>query len=162
MSTTGRNDPFGSYHFDVTLENGGTYRFKSCSGLKSETKVEEIYEGGRNSSTRKLVGQTTFTNIVLKQGFASPVSDLYTKYQEFLKGKRSRLNLSIKQMGPSGRQAIWIVQQAWICKWEGPDFDASKNEISIESIEIAHEGFEFDGGSGFGGGLPDLGGLMDA
>ncbi|MFM8388101.1 MAG: phage tail protein [Actinomycetota bacterium] len=27
-----------------------------------------------------------------------------------------------------------------MCKWEGPDLDASKNEISIESIEIAHEG----------------------
>jgi hypothetical protein len=27
-----------------------------------------------------------------------------------------------------------------IAKWEGPDFDASKNEVSIESLELAHEG----------------------
>jgi hypothetical protein len=27
-----------------------------------------------------------------------------------------------------------------ISKWEGPDLDASKNEVSIESLEIAHEG----------------------
>ena len=34
----------------------------------------------------------------------------------------------------------WQFSKAWVCKWEGPDFDASKNEISIETIEIAHEG----------------------
>ena len=43
-------------------------------------------------------------------------------------------------MGPNGAEAKWLFSGGWICKWEGPDLDATKNEISIESIEIAHEG----------------------
>jgi phage tail-like protein len=41
----------------------------------------------------------------------------------------------------------WQFSQAWICKWEGPDLDATKNEISVESIEIAYEGLEYIPGS---------------
>jgi phage tail-like protein len=50
-------------------------------------------------------------------------------------------------MGPNGATAKWAFTSGWVCKWEGPDFDASKNEISVESIEIAHEGLMMLAGS---------------
>jgi hypothetical protein len=53
----------------------------------------------------------------------------------------------------------------WIAKWEGPDLDADKNEIAIESIEIAHEGWELtdlEAGDGDDGVLMDnTTGLLD-
>jgi len=42
-------------------------------------------------------------------------------------------------------------RKSWIAKWEGPDLNATGNEIAIETIEIAHEGLEFaevDAGAG--------------
>jgi phage tail-like protein len=154
-----RNEPFGAYYFRVDLHiEGGpqSIPFRSCGGLKSESAVVELEEGGFNTTTRKLIGRTKFPNIVLKQGLAGPTSFLWKLRQSFLndsgtpaktkaestKGRQTpnRFAGTITQMGPNGATAKWVFTSGWVCKWEGPDFDASKNEISIETIEIAHEG----------------------
>lgn len=37
------------------------------------------------------------------------------------------------------RVATWKFINGFPVKWEGPDFDGEKNELAIETIEIAHE-----------------------
>jgi phage tail-like protein len=153
-----RYEAFGAYYFRVDLYKPGTsdvmgsYPFRSCSGLKSEAAVVELEEGGFNGTTRKLIGRTKFPNIVLKQGLCSPNSDLWKLRLSFMndgeaqniqkKGRvtPNRISGTITQLGPNGAEAKWLFTSGWVCKWEGPDLDASKNEVSIESIEIAHEG----------------------
>jgi phage tail-like protein len=152
-NSTPRNDPFGAYWFEVEFDTEHVaYPFRSCSGLKSESTVVELEEGGFNTTTRKLVGRTKFPNIVLKRGFCTAASELYKlrlRVLNDLPGKDSnkpgwvtpnRFSGVITQKGPNGTEAKWRFSQGWVCKWEGPELDASKNEISIESIEIAHEG----------------------
>ncbi|MDB4964468.1 MAG: hypothetical protein JWN44_157 [Myxococcales bacterium] len=161
-----RYEAFGAYYFRVDLHVDGapeSIPFRSCGGLKSESGVVELEEGGFNTTTRKLIGRTKFPNIVLKQGLAGPTSFLWSLRQRFLndsgtpaktkseskKGRQtpSRFSGTITQMGPNGATAKWVFTSGWVCKWEGPDFDASKNEVSIESIEIAHEGLIMLAGS---------------
>ena len=143
--------PYVVYHFGLTakdqagLQLGEAY-FRSCTGLKSETEVVPIQEGGFNSAERKLIGRTKFPNIVLKRGFANGA--WWSRRMNFADGehKISQFKFTIgmiHQYGPGGKIAqTWTFRNGWICKWEGPDYDASKNEIAIETIEIAHEGFE--------------------
>jgi phage tail-like protein len=156
---TGRNNvarqtPFGAYFFTVDIDGENiSYPFKSCSGLKSESTVVELEEGGFNSTTRKLVGRTKYPNIVLKRGFVGAGTRLYKLRLKMMndlpsgaaaeKGFKmpNRFSGVITQKGPNNSCAKWAFVNGWICKWEGPDFDATKNEISVESIEIAHEGF---------------------
>jgi phage tail-like protein len=146
MAATGnRREAFGAYYFAVHIEgeNIEDNFFRSCSGLKSESEVVEVAEGGVNTTTHKLIGRTKFPNIVLKLGFSGPPFSLWKLRNRFLddSGKPiARFNGLIVQKGPGGTEAKWSFKDGWICKWEGPDFDASKNEISIESVEIAHEG----------------------
>jgi phage tail-like protein len=159
MSGPGKDlRPFGAYHFTVEIDGESiSYPFRAVSGLKSESSVVELEEGGFNTTTRKLIGRTKFPNIVLKRGFCSAGSELYNlrmRYQNDLptaaKGAKddnharpvtpARISGVITQKGPDGTCAKWRFVRGWVCKWEGPEFDASKNEISIESIEIAHEG----------------------
>lgn len=164
-----RKDPFGAFYFRVDLNLPGTFDgsvqeslpFRSCSGLKSEATVVELEEGGFNGTTRKLIGRTKFPNIVLKQGFCSSTSVLWKLRAAFMNDSPNKATVkagalggdvtksrqtpgrfggTITQLGPNGAVAKWVFSGGWVCKWEGPDFDASKNEISIESIEIAHEG----------------------
>ncbi len=158
-----RVENFGTYYFRVDLHapDGsvmGSYPFRSCSGLKSESSVVELEEGGFNGTTRKLIGRTKYPNIVLKQGLCGPTSDLWKLRLRFLndapndaspkKGRQTpnRISGTITQLGPNGAEAKWLFTGGWVCKWEGPDFDATKNEVSIESIEIAHEGLFHEGG----------------
>ena len=36
----------------------------------------------------------------------------------------------------------WNLKRAFPVKWVGPDLKASSSEVSIETLEIAHEGIE--------------------
>ena len=141
-----RKEAFGAYYFSVHIEgeNIEDNFFRSCSGLKSESEVQEIAEGGLNTTTHKLIGRTKFPNLVLKKGFAGPPYTLWKLRQRFLDDSPGstldRFSGVVVQKGPNGTEAKWTFEKGWICKWEGPDFDAGKNEISIETIEIAHEG----------------------
>jgi phage tail-like protein len=154
-----RRTPFPSYYFEVEIE-GQVYPFKSCSGLKVEQSVVEVEEGGFNGTVHKLPGRTKFSNIVLKMGFCGADSPLYAlklRHQNDrpaktasdanvgwqtkpVGGGKGRFSGTITQKGPNGSVAKWAFRAGWITKWEGPDLDAGKNEVSIESIEIAHEG----------------------
>ncbi len=37
----------------------------------------------------------------------------------------------------------WAFKEGWPCKWKLSEFDASKSELSIETLEIAHHGLSF-------------------
>jgi len=144
--------PYGAYHFTVEIDGSPiTYPFRSCSGLKIETSVVDLEEGGFNGTTRKLVGRTKYPNIVLKRGFCSANSELYALKLRSMNdlpggtmvaGRQTpgRISGVITQLGPRNSNTKWGFSKGIVCKWEGPDLDATKNEISIESIEIAHEG----------------------
>lgn len=150
MAETGRRpEAFGVYYFAVEIEGVQEAFFRSCGGLKSEAEVVSVQEGGLNTCEHKLIGRTKLPNIVLKQGFAN--SFLWEKRLQFVNDDPGtplqRFNGTIIQFGPGGKRAhSWQFKKAWVRKWEGPDFDASKNEISIESIEIAHEGLSYKAG----------------
>ena len=128
-----------AYYFIVEIKGDRSSYFRSVSGLKSEAEVVPMQEGGRNDTERRLIGRTKFPNLVLKQGFAGP--ELFNLRDTFVQGPGERFSGSIIQMGPDDKEMFtWQFVRGWICKWEGPQFDATKNEVSVETIEIAHEG----------------------
>ena len=134
-----RRQVYSAYYFVVEIKGKRSSYFRSVTGLKSEAEVVPMQEGGRNETELRLIGRTKFPNLVLKQGFAGP--ELFNKRNRFTQGPAARFSGSIIQMGPGNKEMFkWQFTKAWICKWEGPEFDASKNEISVETIEIAHEG----------------------
>lgn len=142
-----RRKAYGAYYFRVEIDGKIFGDFRSVSGLKSEAEIQSHGEGGLNTTEHKLIGRTKYNNIVLKWGFAK--GELWVKRMLFVNdsGGIQRISGSIIQMGPDGPEHTFRFIKGWICKWEGPDFDATKNEISLESIEIAHEGLIHSGSS---------------
>ena len=142
-----RRKAYGAYYFKVEIDGQLFGEFRSVSGLKSEAEVQAHGEGGLNTTEHKLIGRTKYNNITLKWGLCK--AELWVKRMPSVKDSGiRRISGSIIQMGPKGPEHTFRFMKGWICKWDGPDFDASKNEISIESIEIAHEGLLHDGPSG--------------
>ena len=37
-------------------------------------------------------------------------------------------------------KVTWNFREGWPTKWTGPSFNATGNEVAIETLEIAHEG----------------------
>ncbi len=150
-----RNDPLTTFCFRLILnipdqEQAEAY-FQSVSGLKIESEVVSFKEGGLNHSTRQLVGPTKWPNIVLRRGFTGGNFHLLKWRLKWLRQAGEDDNEFLKRA--SGRvvqldsrfqeKCSWRFVGGWPCVWEGPEYDATKSELAIETLEIAHEGLEF-------------------
>ena len=123
--------------------DGNEFSFKSVSGLGGEVEVIE-YRAGADpiSLTRKLPGRVRYPNVILKRGLTTS-HDLWDWWQTVVNGSVERRSVLITLLDDSRNAMLrWHLREAWIAKFEAPEFDASKNEVAIESIELAHEGFE--------------------
>ena len=135
-----RKDPLPAFYFEVEITGQKTAFFRSVSGLKIETEVIEFQEGGDTGTIRKLAGVTRYANIRLTRAFTGDRS-LYDWFATTQKPNPIKVDGRITMFDRHGtRVAAWKFSNGFPAKWEGPEFDASANEVAIETIEIAHEG----------------------
>jgi len=146
--TATRKDPLPVFAFFVqipklTKDNDHMF-FKSVSGLRYETEIVPVRAGGVNDTTFNLLGATKWAPLVLKQGFTKG-SKLLEWRQGWLDGSdRTRIDGTIIQLDTAmNPRAQWDFVRGWPSKWELAEFDASKNELAIETLEIAHDGLTF-------------------
>ena len=145
-----RKDPLPVFCFKVQMikindgEKADMF-FKSVSGLKYETEIIPVKEGGVNDTTWQLVGSTKWSNIVLKQGFTGDSKLLGWKKDWFEPKKRTRVSGKIIQLN-TALEAVgsWEFKDGWPAKWEVSELDASKSELMIETLEIAHHGLTYE------------------
>lgn len=130
--------------------------FSECSGLELTMAAEEYKEGGNNAGVLKFVGRATWTNVTLKRGM-SDRTDLWEWYAAFLEGRGRRRDGVILLLDAARQPAqAWFFRRGLPVKYTGPSLNASQNTVTIEAIEIAHEGLYQVPGAG--GGRPGVGG----
>jgi len=141
MAKPTRTDPYSVGNFRIEIASITVGSFRKCAGLKSETEVFELQEGGENEVTYKLVGPTKASNIVLTRGFIDGAS-LFDWRRKFISGEdRSRRNGSIIAMAADSNTDVgrWNFTKAWPVRWEMTDFDAMSGEAACEILELAVE-----------------------
>jgi phage tail-like protein len=138
---TPRNDPLTTFLFGLQLTDlgmdhqQGTAFFKSCTGLSAQVDTMPYTEGGVTAFTRVVMNTMKWSNIVLSQGFTGDMNLFSWITTPF------RTDGTIVALGPGMKPvASWQFTKGYPVNWKGPDLDATKNEIAIETIEIAHEG----------------------
>ncbi|HTR55496.1 MAG TPA: phage tail protein [Kofleriaceae bacterium] len=137
-----RNDPLPVFCFQVTFTDlspaPSDAFFKSVGGLRYETEVIPVRAGGANDTTYQLVGATKWSNLVLKQGFTGD-GKLLAWRETWLSGTTmKRSGGTITQLDTAFQpRAQWQWFGGWPCKWEIGEFDASKSEVAIETLELA-------------------------
>jgi phage tail-like protein len=142
MAETGaRVDPYVSFNFLVELDGISRASFRECGGLETTTEVIETREGGDNVTVRKLPGKTTYSDLTLKWGLTD-ACELWTWRLEVISGRFQRKNGSIVTYDLQNRREVarWNFVNAWPTKWEGPAFNATGNEVAVETLVLAHEG----------------------
>ncbi|ACY16162.1 phage tail protein [Haliangium ochraceum] len=141
-----RRDPLPVYCFRVEIDGieGATAFFKTVSGLKYETEVVPFQEGGQNEFTHQLVGATKWSNLVFKRGFTRDQALIQWREKWLFNQKKERRNGKIVQLDSQLKKVCsWEFKEGWPCKWELSEMDASKSELAIETLEIAHHGLKF-------------------
>jgi phage tail-like protein len=143
MPATGeRKDPFQGFNFRVEI--GGIQRaaFRECSGLDSTQDPVEYREGTEKLTARKLPGLNKYSNISLKWGITDD-AELWQWRKKIMDGTVERKNGSIVLLDTTGAEKLrWNFVEGWPTKWTGPTFNATSNDVAIETLEIAHEGLE--------------------
>jgi phage tail-like protein len=135
-----RTEPLPSYFFSVEVGGQSIGHFKSVTGLKIETEVIDYQEGGSTGSIRKLAGATRYANLRLTRRFTGDRS-LYDRFVNTQKPNPVRVDGRIIMFDNHGtRLGTWEWVNGFPVKWQGPELDAAKNEVALETIEIAHEG----------------------
>jgi phage tail-like protein len=136
-------DPYRNFNFVVEIGGISQAGFSDCTGFGASTDPIEYREGGENTYSRKLPGQTKYPNIVLKWGLTDS-RDLWDWYQDVIRGKIRRLDgrIVVRDVDAVTEKVSWNFFSAWPTKWDGPDFSAKGNDVAIESLELAVERVE--------------------
>ncbi len=80
--------------------------------------------------------------MTLKWGLAT-ATELMTWLQSTVDGTCERKTITIQLCDDLHKVvAEWEVINAWPTKYTPTDFNATSNEIAIESVELAHEGIK--------------------
>ena len=142
MAETGvKPDPYRNYNFLVEIDGIAQASFRECSGLDATTEIIEYREGGDNTTVRKMPGKTTYSDVTLRWGLTDS-AELWQWRQGVVDGKPERKNGSIVvfDLANSTEVARYNFVRAWPSRYEGPTFDATANDVAVETLVLAHEG----------------------
>src|SRR5207253_5744726 len=105
MPGAARKDHHAISFFRVEIDSIDSASFRKCAGLKSESEVFELQEGGDNETVRKLIGPTKASNIVLTKGYVSDPALFKWRDEVASSGTRkiTRRNGSIIALAPDGK-----------------------------------------------------------
>lgn len=171
------SDPLRNFKFLVKMNAPGISQawgavhagFMSVSGLNINTEVIPYREGGMNTTTQKMPGQSDFSPITFSRGLiitgtgSGVTNDPAMAWQRRLfavmqgtgtgaVGQDFRVNLDIKVLAhpvtnktveDTPVKAHYRVYNAWPTSVAFGDLDAGANAIMTQQIVFAHEGFDF-------------------
>ncbi|MGZ4034144.1 MAG: phage tail protein [Bacteroidia bacterium] len=135
------NYPIPVFHFQV--EWGGTrIGFTEVSGLDYELQPIEYREGSsKNYQVTKQPGMPKFGNITLKRGVLPGDNDFATWITTVQLNKIERRDITISLLNENHDPVmVWKAVNAWPCKITGVALKSTGNEVSIEGLELCHEG----------------------
>jgi phage tail-like protein len=136
-------DPYRGFKFKVQIDGITKAGFREVSGLDAGTDAVD-YRDGDGTTMRKLAGLQKFSNITLKRGITED-QDLWKWRSMVMDGKikDARKNGQILLLDDEGNEAAeWTFTDGWPTKWTGPTFNATANEVAIDTLEITHEGLK--------------------
>lgn len=132
-----------AFYFSVRFEGYISVAFQEVSGLQLEMETETVKEGGENSFSYQLPVRRKHGNLVLKRSLM-PVSRILENYVVNVLENNGSAKITptsvtiILKDAKHQPQNAWLALNAYPVKWEAGSFGSLKNELVIESIELAY------------------------
>jgi phage tail-like protein len=151
MPPVTREDPYAAYNFLVIVTNVSddgvavSGSFTEASGLDVEIPVIEYRTGSEDITVRKLTGlKKAPSALTFKRGVTGHVG-FWNWVVEALNGRVRRTSGSIVMLDENRQDVMrWNFDRAWPTKYTGPSFNATKNEIAMETLVLAVESLLID------------------
>lgn len=164
-----KTDPLRNFRFQVNIYHNtrkgsmaAHLGFMSCAGLSVETDLIAYRQGGMNTTTQKMPGQTNFPPLSLSRGMMVGSEDQYLWFKEIFSviagggtgpnaanhnDFRSDVEIFVlahpwTKSTSVPIKAKFYVYNAWPQSLSYSDLDAGGNAIIMESMVLQHEGFK--------------------
>lgn len=169
-NSSGLDYPLTKMSFIVTVSDlNCTAAFNEITGMEASVEQIDFRQGNSGSfSTVKVPGLVKHGNVTFKFGFtqdntfrdwaknctwdrrpgAMPRHDVIIELADTNKGISSDnlLKASASSAGAEGEKtSMYILRDAWICKYQASDLNSQRGEIAIDTVEIAYERLEIPG-----------------
>ena len=140
-------NPPVAFHFEVAFQGSDPVisdtAFQEVGGLETEMSTEPLEEGGENRFVHNLPTKVTHRNLTLKRALTGMDSGLVTWCKNTLEngfGKPIKpQDIVVSLLDETGETlASWSITNAFPVKWAAGGFDAMKNELAVENIELAY------------------------
>lgn len=155
VNSAGLAYPLTKMNFLVSVPDlaGAMAAFSEVTGIEASVDVIEFRQGNAHSlAPVKIPGLVKHGNITLKMGytigngFKKWIEDCVSSTRGAMPRKEITIELlDIRDGAPSTAynttqgSVLWMLKDAWVCKYTGPDLNASTSEVAIETVEIAYE-----------------------
>jgi phage tail-like protein len=133
--------PLPKFSFSVDIGDQQNLVFQEVSGLDTGTQVIK-YRAGDNHpfSTVKMPGMNKVGNVTLKKGVFVTDDKFWDWYSHIQMNTIKRVRVVIRLLDEKGNVSmVWTLLNAWPTKITSTDLEADGNEVSVDTIEIAHE-----------------------
>ncbi|MBQ9866291.1 MAG: phage tail protein [Lachnospiraceae bacterium] len=153
-NSKGLSYPLTKMNFLVKVANvEGTAAFSQVTGIDATVDVIEFRQGNANSlAPVKIPGLVKHGNITLRFGYTLD-SAFKTWIQECVsevRGEMPRNDVQIELIDINGGSPqtlataitgtrVWLLTNAWVTKYTGPELDAKTSDVAIETVELAYE-----------------------
>lgn len=132
--------PLPVYHYYVSIDGLDDSRFSEVSGLSIERQVISYRDGlSPTKGTLYMPGQAGDVVLTLKRGIVAGQDKLYQWITSIKTQTVDKKNITISLMDETGENPVvtWSVIDAFPTKLDAPAFNATSNEVAIESLELA-------------------------
>lgn len=135
-----------SFAFSVGFTNiatGVDCSFQEVSGMDQTMEVEDVQCGGENRFVYKLPKGIRQDRLVLKRGVADMRSPLMRWCKSVLGGgfvqAVTPMDVSVYLLDEVGNKVRgWTFHAAYPVRWGVDEFQSTKNNLAIETIELAY------------------------
>jgi phage tail-like protein len=162
-------DPLRNFKFQINISHqtsagsmSARLGFMTLSGLSVETDLIAYRQGGFNTTTQKMPGQTNYPPLSLSRGMIAGTPDEYLWFKEIfdvIAGKGTgpnprnpnsdfRADIDIYIMAHPWTKSTSVpvrakyhVYNSWPQSLAWSDLDAGGNGLMMESMVLQHEGF---------------------
>ena len=139
MARTTSLDPLQKFKFRLTIPGlPSGIGFQKVSGLSEELGVTEYDEAGY-SHTRKLPGRSKVSEVTCERGEYAD-NAFHKLLKKTLTNPNMRTTIVIQRLDRYGAvKRTYKLAEAWASKWEGSDFDATSDDVAIETLTLQFE-----------------------
>ena len=133
--------PLPKFYFQVKWGDQ-EMSFQEVSGLDMEAQPIEYRHGdSKVFSVIKMPGIKKTGNVTMKKGVFKSDNNFWKWFVQIKMNIIKRLPVTISLLDEGGAPTmVWTLANAWPTKITGTDLKSDGNDVSIESIEIVHEG----------------------